>query len=598
MDSAAVFHEGGSERERELLEQLHLCREYDQLTGLYNREFFCKKTAERLSGDPAELQIVCIDIQGFKLINDLYGLEHGDEVLRELAQGLRDAFPECGGLIARLYNDLFAMCVPQMAIEELERRISALFSALSVDVKLTPAVGVCLVTDNSVSVSRLCDWAMMALTSIKGNYRTHISTYDSGLRTHFLKEQEIVTQAEAALANREFEVYYQPKYNMITGKVVGAEALVRWNKPGKGIISPGEFIPVFEHNGFIKELDRYVWETTASQMDAWIRKGYAPLPVSVNVSRLDTFDDDLCSIMEDLLQRHSLAAAHFQLEITESAFVSRPEEVTNTMTDLHKVGFTILMDDFGSGYSSLNMLKDLNVDVLKLDMRFLDRTDRRSRDIVESVVRMCRWLDVSVIAEGVENLDQVNFLLKIGCIYAQGFYYSKPIPAQKMEEILSAGDNLDTSDSSNTFFLDVRDLFHGDAIDDQVLANILGAVAIYSFDGERLHMCRGNGDYYRLTGRVEQTDWCEVDLLSVLAKEDLPVVLEVLHDVYEGRRDSAHIHIRMMCKGALTWVDIKLFHLSKSDQKEFMFVALNDLSAFVETLGKRKKEQGGIGETG
>ena len=235
------------------------------------------------------------------------------------------------------------------------------------------------------------------------------------------------------------ELFLQPKCNIRTGKIVGAEALARWRHPERGIVAPGEFIPLIERNGLVRSLDLRVWEKTAAWIRGLIDEGVQPVPVSVNVSRADIYLVDVAAELHALVERYGIEPSLIEVEITESAYSERPDRIVAAFDELAERGFTVLMDDFGSGYSSLNMLKDINVDVLKIDMRFLDRDDRRSKDIMESVIRMARWLDLPVIAEGVETREQVNFLLDVGCSYAQGYYYARPMEAAAFEALLTDG---------------------------------------------------------------------------------------------------------------------------------------------------------------
>ena len=254
-----------------------------------------------------------------------------------------------------------------------------------------------------------------------------------------LDEHALLHDVEAALERREFEVYFQPKCNMLTEKVVGAEALARWRHPTRGLIPPSSFIPLFERNGFIKQLDLYIWEETARRLRRWIDMGHRPLPVSVNISRTDILTMDVCAALEEILRRYRLEPSLLELEITESTYVNQPEAVIRTVERLMRRKFTILMDDFGSGYSSLNMLNNVNVDILKLDMRFLEHNGQKSKDILESVVHMSKWLDLPLIAEGVEYQWQVDFLKELGCVYAQGFFFYRPMPAEDYEALLLDG---------------------------------------------------------------------------------------------------------------------------------------------------------------
>ena len=264
-----------------------------------------------------------------------------------------------------------------------------------------------------------------------------------------LKEQELISEMEPALAKRQFILYLQPQYDYTTNTMTGAEALVRWKHPEKGLIPPGLFIPIFENNGFICKLDLYVWEEACRLLRKWIDLGLNPVPISVNISRRDIYSQNLVDIFENLIKTYKLDPRMLRLEITESAYMDNPEQLIKVVDDLRDLGFCIEMDDFGSGYSSLNTLKDVPVDVLKLDMKFImsatqgtDSEKSKGGHILSSIVRMANWLKLPVIAEGIETGIQADYLKSIGCFYMQGYYFAKPMPVDEYERLLSV-----TSDS-------------------------------------------------------------------------------------------------------------------------------------------------------
>lgn len=246
---------------------------------------------------------------------------------------------------------------------------------------------------------------------------------------------------KSALENHEFVVFYQPKYGLSDNQIAGAEALVRWKHPERGMISPGEFIPVFERNGFITKLDYYVWEQTCIQLRKWMDEGKNPLPISVNLSRVSLYNKDIVNVICNLVDSYRIPRRLFQVELTESAYNTNPKAVQDMMQRLREEGFYILMDDFGSGYSSLNVLKDIVVDVLKMDMKFFAGDDREGRgeNIMAAVIRMAKWLNMPVVAEGVERIEQVEFLRSIGCEYVQGYYFAKPMPVEEYENCSLTG---------------------------------------------------------------------------------------------------------------------------------------------------------------
>ena len=319
-----------------------------------------------------------------------------------------------------------------------DSKINSGFGDLNVIMKY----GIYTVEDREVSVEQMCDRALLAAHSIKGKYGKHFALYDDKLRGTLLRRQAITDGMETALAKGQFEVYLQPKYQIRDGRLAGAEALVRWNHPEWGLQPPGEFIPLFERNGFITKLDQYVWERVCALLQEWDRKGYPSINISVNVSRLDIYNTDLADVLTSLVRRYGLSPDRLHLEITESAYTDTSRQLIETLGTLRRLGFVIEMDDFGSGYSSLNMLAEMPIDVLKLDMKFIQTEITRptGQGILRFIVDLARWMKLRVVAEGVETREQLERLQNDGCDYAQGYYFAKPMPVESFVSVLTVQD--------------------------------------------------------------------------------------------------------------------------------------------------------------
>ena len=417
--------------------------QYDRLTGLYSKEFFYQRVKEILLQHPdRKYDILCSDIENFKLINDIFGIPAGDRLLC----GVADMYTRLvgdKGICGRFNADQFA-CLLEHTAEytddmfiELGMEINSLSHAKNIVMKW----GIYSIHDRGISVEQMCDRALLAARSIKGRYGTYFAAYDDQLRNRLLREQAITDSMEPALAKKQFEVYLQPKYRIKDHRLSGAEALVRWRHPVWGFQSPGEFIPLFEQNGFITKLDQYVWERAASVLREWDNRGYPPIPVSVNVSRADIYHKDLADMLLGIVRRYRLQPSRLHLEITESAYTENPEQVIETVGYLRELGFVIEMDDFGSGYSSLNMLGKMPVDILKLDMKFIQDEAAGPDDggILHFIMELARWMDLSVVAEGVETRQQLERLKKADCDYVQGYYFARPMPINEFEELLRNG---------------------------------------------------------------------------------------------------------------------------------------------------------------
>ena len=413
---------------------------YDELTGIYNKQAFYAKTKEMLLDNPDKnFDLLRINIERFKVLNDLFGESTGDKLLRYIGKFLKEInLPLC--VSGRLYADNFVVCY-EAGKGDSRRMINTLqmvADSFAINNRTILSFGLYRIDDKTLPVSVMCDRANMALWKAKGNFKNPYCEYDEKMRQQVLKEQKIINAMDMAIQNKEFTLYIQPKYDIEKGIIIGAEALVRWISQKNGFISPGDFIPVFENNGFVYEVDKFIWEESCRYLRKWLDEGREVHPISVNVSRIDLYDPKLVQHLVDLREKYQLPSQYLELEITESAYTEDPEQIITITRQLREAGFVILMDDFGTGYSSLNMLKDIQIDVLKLDMGFLKSSDHSAKggNILTAILKMAESLKMQAIAEGVETKEQVEFLKSIGCKYVQGFYYSKPLPVDEFEKLI------------------------------------------------------------------------------------------------------------------------------------------------------------------
>lgn len=413
---------------------------YDELTGIYNKQAFYAKTKEMLLDNPDKnFDLLRINIERFKVLNDLFGESTGDKLLRYIGKFLKEInLPLC--VSGRLYADNFVVCY-EAGKGDSRRMINTLqmvADSFAINNRTILSFGLYRIDDKTLPVSVMCDRANMALWKAKGNFKNPYCEYDEKMRQQVLKEQKIINAMEMAIQNKEFTLYLQPKYDIEKGTIIGAEALVRWISLENGFISPGDFIPVFENNGFVYEVDKFIWEESCRYLRKWLDEGREVHPISVNVSRIDLYVPKLVQHLVDLREKYQLPSQYLELEITESAYTEDPEQIITITRQLREAGFVILMDDFGTGYSSLNMLKDIQIDVLKLDMGFLKSSDYSAKggNILTAILKMAESLKMQTIAEGVETKEQVEFLKSIGCKYVQGFYYSKPLPVGEFEKLI------------------------------------------------------------------------------------------------------------------------------------------------------------------
>ncbi|MEG0019101.1 MAG: EAL domain-containing protein, partial [Oscillospiraceae bacterium] len=427
-------------REKATLELKHAA-EYDHLTDIYNAQTFYGQVEEMLASVQEKYVLVRLNISKFKLINDLFGTNTGDSVLVAISKCLKK-FYEPIGRIGRLGSDHFACCLPKKDFNPLLFifRLNEFFDILNINYPITPKLGIYEIEDTHLPVVYMCDRAILALQTINSDYLADFAYYDDTLRQEMMDEQVITSEMNFALEDKQFVVFLQPIFSLSQNKPVSAEALVRWIHPEKGIIPPGAFIPIFEKTGFIARLDYYVFEETCRLLHQRRADGKAMLPISVNVSRRSLYNPNLCEDILDILEHYNLEPSYIRIEITESAYMDNSELLLSTIIKLRSNGFVVLMDDFGSGYSSFNALKDIPVDILKIDMDFMSDIDssRKGANILKSIINMATLINIDTVAEGVETLAQLNFLKDIGCDKIQGYYFSKPLPIDKFEEYVAA----------------------------------------------------------------------------------------------------------------------------------------------------------------
>lgn len=416
--------------------------EIDPISGLWNRETFFERTQKLLEAESGTAHfLLCFDIDRFKLINKLFGNAEGDKVLRYVGDILRE-LALSGETFGRLCSDVFAFCVRReredtiAIVDELAARMQRYPLAFRF---FLPTGIVPVAPDCRERLNELCDWAVMAQHKIKGNYLFRYSFYEPFMGVALEREHELILNMETALDDGQVTAYFQPKYDMRSGQIIGAEALARWRHPRLGMVPPSEFIPLFERNGFVIKLDEYMWESVCRSIRGWLDQGISPVPVSVNVSRLHLYNNDFCNSVLELCAQYKVPHHLLELEITESAYTECPHELFPVMDILQQAGFIFSMDDFGSGYSSLNILKDIPVNIVKFDLQFLGESrngEKAGQSILKNIIQLMKDLQVSILAEGVETLEQVKFLTEAGCHYAQGYYYALPMPLSDFELLL------------------------------------------------------------------------------------------------------------------------------------------------------------------
>ncbi len=411
---------------------------HDLLTGIYNEIHFTERVQEVLRFNPnTEFVMISSDIRNFKMANDIFSSDFGDEILKACAVAFRKQKAE-NVVYARLVKDRFAMLMPKELYNE--AHILRVIHDVEEDFtneffKLQIKIGVYMIEDHKEPVYVMVDRCNMAIEKIQNSFSQTLGYFDNDLLKKALEKNKIINDFDTALENEEFHIFLQPQTNS-SGRVLGAEALVRWIRPEEGMVSPGAFIPVLEDAGLIYKLDLCVWELAAKQLAKWKEMGRDDLYISVNVSAQDQYFLDIYKTFTGLVEKYEISPKKLHIEITETIFVTEVNKHLELLQRLQAYGFEISIDDFGSGYSSLNILKDITADELKIDMVFLQKTanEQRSLDIISSVIAMASKLKMLVVAEGVETEQQLRELAEMNCDVFQGYYFSRPIPVEQFEK--------------------------------------------------------------------------------------------------------------------------------------------------------------------
>lgn len=423
---------------------------HDQLTDLPNR-YLLREKVDELIGDSNALNtsfsLLFLDLDRFKIVNDTMGHEIGDKLLIEVSSRLRDCLDE-KDIIARYGGDEFTILLPQSSVDRAREVAVSILTSLSKPLQLsyhevfvTPSIGISLFPDHGLTYDMLIKHADLAMYFAKSLGKNNYQFYTNDLKDQSQYELDLEIKLRKALDRNEFILYYQPQINLKTNQIIGAEALIRWEHPEKGLISPAEFIPIAEETGLIIQLGEWALRTACRQNKKWQDAGLPPISIAVNISAKQFFQPNLAELVEKILFETELEARYLELEITESMTMD-VERAIATLIDLKKIGVKVSMDDFGTGYSSLNYLKRFPIDKLKVDQSFIrdSTTDPNDETIVKTIIAMAHNLKLQVIAEGVETKEHVYFLLQQKCMQAQGYFFSKPVSAEDFGNLyISAG---------------------------------------------------------------------------------------------------------------------------------------------------------------
>ena len=590
----------GKEREIEVLKSkirrledkldTHMQPGLTRLSGLMTEKAFYRAVQSTLRKNAdREYVIIRLDIEHFKLYNDRFGSDAGDTVLIKTGEFLRKQAEINQGFASYLGSDDFLIFLPDTPEGQMEKiidleELAAIGGPAS---GLQPLAGIYKISGSEIPVRDMCDRAAIALECSKGQYPVRFVWYDSSMKIRLAYEQKLIAEAKKSLENHDFILYAQPQCSLVTRKVVGAEVLIRWQHPERGLLMPGEFIPVFEKTGFITELDRYVWEEVCkfiSRLTKKERRQYPPF--SVNVSRLDVVRiNDLSAVFLELVHAYNLKPGQLEIEITESVYAEDDGRVDKIIQCLRKNGFTVLMDDFGSGYSSLNMLKDIEFDILKIDMQFLNLSDtrrERGKIIVESIVTMAKKMGLRVIAEGVETRKQAESLMNMGCEYIQGYYCYRPFPIEEYTKHLPLrvldADGIMTSERT---LIRTAELLQSDLVSSEMMNNILGGFGCVCLVDERLELLQYNTEFFNKLGySASALEKKRKNLLVFFNTDKQKEILKTLEQAKKNAPKGAGCVFEFTTmNGEHIWLYVRSYFVRQEGENAFFYQVLEDITS-------------------
>lgn len=550
--------------------------------GLYRERYFFRNAEEFLQKrtDDTRWCMVSLDIDKLKLFNEWMGVEAGDKLLEDISGFLKRQQEKQDMIAGYCGSDNFAVVMEydEKKIEQLYQDIAALMDAYSSKKNFLPAFGIYEILDKNEPAFIMYDRAELARTAAKDDYNVKINKFDAQMLEKLKSRYALYADVNKAFQENEFIFYLQPKCNMENGRLIGAEALVRWMSKEKGMISPGVFIPFLEDTGLIVDLDMYIWEEVCRWQRSMIDRGLQTVPVSVNVSKLDIFSMDVAAYFQELIRKYDLSVGLIEIEITESVYAKNSKVIHQTVDQLRKAGFKILMDDFGSGFSSLNILKDISVDVVKIDMRFLDVNENninKGYGILKTVYDMACTLGIHTIVEGVETEEQKTLLLKIGYGYGQGFYFYRPLPVSEFEVLTGDDNNLDIENPHEKKFepFYLKDFLMQDLLNEIMMNNMLGAVAFFEVHEGQIMVTQCNEQYDSLYGDVS------FDI-------DKGHMFSLFESARKQQNDGAEGEVRgIRLDGSYVWIHLRAIFLMEQDGYEIYYCSARNDTELHEGAG-------------
>ena len=558
----------------------------DPDTGLFSPAAFHREGEIMLARNPDKNFIIAVgDVNKLRIINDLYDFETGTAVLKHIAAILRQIAGE-EGIVSRLGGGNFAICM-ENTVDNLQRLQSCKIfdcSSLNIAFPVTMHFGI-RIANAKIGLAAALGQATLCMSSnISSVQNTYTAFTEKNLERTYI-EADLTSKMQLALKKGEFKIWFQPQYSAATSKLVGAEALCRWVEDDGNIISPALFIPVAEKNGFIRFLDEEIWVNVFAAVRSWIDAGIEPVPVSINISRISLETDKLCYIIKRLKEKYAIPEKYIHFEITESASINSQSNLNSRIQKIRELGYSIAMDDFGSGYSSLNSLKDMPIDILKLDMGFMQGDDSLNRGgtIINYVVRMAQGLEYITVAEGVETQEQADFLRGIGVNVFQGFLYAKPMPEDEFLQILKTSDRQAYVYKPRTFGqIDVRKFLTPDSSESLMFEEYTGPAAIFEYDdkNDSLVLIRANYKYLKMF-EIHELSFAEArkKLRGLVGKESTEIMIKTVKEsLKENREATCNAEVRTYIKQNPIWIKNHIWEISRNGQKHSFYLLAEDIT--------------------
>lgn len=571
-------------------EELEYEEKIDRLTNIDNEKGFIRDCLALIENNQDTNYLIGVfNINNFRVINDTYGFEKGDEVLREIAENLKVKVDNIG-VCAHLHSDTFAFSIPY-TIENMEEISHVKYlecNVLDIPYLLSARAGMYNISDicqglPSFSDVRVAlDYSQIALSKIVNTSVNSFCFYNDQMHTKMLEEIEVTSKMREALDNKEFVLYYQPQFNHSTGCLVGAEALCRWIKPNGSIISPGIFIPIFEKNGFILQLDKYIWDRAFETVSNWLKQGLDIVPISVNISRYSLRNAGLPQIFSRLCLKYDVKPQYIHLEFTESSYMDNQELIITTAKNLRSLGFEIAMDDFGSGYSSLNTLKDLPIDILKFDMGFVKGQENSSRGgiIMVALMRMAQNLGLTTIVEGVEDIDTANYLRSIGSDIIQGYLYSRPVPQKDFEQILVSGKRQKIERIRFEKEISTENFFNPTSVESRLFNDYIGPAAVFSWEDKKISITRVN-DLYLKEICCEDIELKEVqtNFFKTFTAESKKIFIKTVEETIKTKKSAVCVTERKVKgKKEPVWIKSQLWCVASAGKRHVIYALIDNVS--------------------